>query len=262
MRYTKRHIIHALTLSTVALVLTGCEQDLPVYDSPHNALNFDVTLDEETNEVIEKNYSFIYSGDDVMTDTLWLKVSTQGFLSDQNRPFELQQITAGEGKKDAKAGVHYESFDSESMRTKHLIIPAGANKCKFPVVLLRDASLAESDVYLYFQIKPNDYFEQGLIPYRTVKITISNSLKRPDGWEDYYFGTYGPVKHKFMIDETGLRWDDDFCTNLTDFGYIQYLTMMLHQRLQVVNAERKKQGLDILKEATGKAVKFDFGASY
>jgi len=91
---------------------------------------------------------------------------------------------------------------------------------------------------------------------------ISNKLSKPEGWESGYFGTYGPVKHKFMIDETGLRWDDEFCTNLNDFGYIQYLTMYLYQRLQVVNAERKKQGLDILKEATGKAVKFDFGGSY
>ncbi|MBR6828206.1 MAG: DUF4843 domain-containing protein [Prevotella sp.] len=248
-------------LVSIVMVLTGCENELPVYDNPHNSLNFAVTLDEETGSVIEKNYSFVYAGDAVQTDTIWITVNTQGFLSDADRPFQLQQITAGEGLKDAEAGVHYERFDSETMRTK-LFIPAKAYTQKFPVVVYRDASLAEGDVHLYFQIKPNEHFEQGLIPYRTVKLAISNSLKRPEGWEEYYFGTYGPVKHKFMIDETGLRWDDEFCSNLTDFGYIQYFTMMLHQRLQVVNAERKKQGLDILKEANGKAIKFDFGASF
>ena len=244
------------------LVVTGCEQDLPLYDNPEDALNFSVTLDEETGEVVEKNYSFVYAGDAVTTDTIWVTVSTQGFLSDDDRPFLLQQIPAGEGLRDAVAGVHYESFDSESMRGKHLVIPGGSYKHRFPVVVYRDESLSEGDVCLYFQIKPNEYFVQGLMPYRTVKIVISNTLKRPEGWEEYYFGTYGQVKHKFMIDETGLRWDDEFCTNLTDFGYIQYLTMMLHQRLQEVNAERKRQGLDILKEADGRAVKFDFGASY
>lgn len=246
----------------IVMMLTSCEQDLPVYSDPHDALNFAVTLHEESGEVVEKNYSFVYAGDAVKQDTIWITVNTQGFLSESDRPFLLQQIPAGEGMKDAQAGTHYESFDSESLRTKYLFIPAKAHQRSFPVVLYRDASLAEGDVRLYFQLKPNDNFEQGLIPYRTVKLVISNSLKRPEGWEDYYLGTYGPVKHKFMIDETGLRWDDDFCTNLTDFGYIQYLTMMLHQRLQVVNAERKKQGLDILKEENGKAVKFDFGASY
>lgn len=252
----------AICALLVSVAFVGCEKGLPVYDYPHNSLNFVVTLDEETNEAVEKNYSFVYAGDAVKTDTIWVTVTTQGFLSDKDRPFQLQQITAGEGKKDAQAGVHYESFDSEQMLSRHLVIPAGASKHKFPIVVYRDPSLTEYDVFLYFQIKPNEYFGQGLTNYRTVKLVISNSLKRPEGWEEYYFGTYGPVKHKFMIDETGLRWDDDFCTSLTDFGYIQYLTMMLHQRLQEVNAERKKQGLDILKEENGKAVKFDFGASY
>ena len=252
----------AICVLLASIVFVGCEKSLPVYDYPHNSLNFVVTLDEETNEVVEKNYSFVYAGDAVETDTIWVTVTTQGFLSDKNRPFLLQQITAGEGKRDALADIHYESFDSEQMLVHHLVIPAGASKHKFPIVVYRDASLSEGDVCLYFQIKPNEHFEQGLTNYRTVKLVISNTLKRPEGWEEYYFGTYGSVKHKFMIDETGLRWDDEFCTSLSDFGYIQYLTMMLHQRLQVVNAERKKQGLDILKEEDGRTVKFDFGASF
>lgn len=250
----------ALTAS-FALALASCENELPVYSFPDDSLNFQVKLDETSGEVMEKNYSFIYSGDDVMVDTLWFKVDTQGFLSDTDRPFQLQQIPSGEDFVDAQADVHYLGFDSEEMRSR-LVIPAGANTARFPIVVYRHASLSEGDVRLYFQVKPNGIFSQGMLPYRTVKVVISNTLSKPDGWENYYFGTYGPVKHKFMIDETGLRWDDDFCTSLDDFGYIQYLTMMLHQRLQEVNAERKKQGLDILKEATGKAVKFDFGASY
>lgn len=257
---TNRYKNAALCL--LAAILMGCEKELPVYDYPINSLNFSVKLDEETGESLEKNYSFIYSGDAVTHDTIWITVNTQGFISDKDRHFELEQISAGEGYADAKAGVHYESFDSESMRSRHLIIPAGKNTQKFPVVVYRDVSLSESDVRLYFQVRQNDNFSQGLIPYRTVKLVISNMLKQPEGWEPYYFGTYGPVKHKFMIDETGLRWDDDFCTNLTDFGYIQYLTMFLHQRLQVVNAERKKQGLEALKEENGRLVKFDFGASF
>ena len=148
-------------LVSIVMVLTGCENELPVYDNPHNSLKF------------------VYAGDAVQTDTIWITVNTQGFLSDADRPFQLQQITAGEGLKDAEAGVHYERFDSETMRTK-LFIPAKAYTQKFPVVVYRDASLAEGDVHLYFQIKPNEHFEQGLIPYRTVKLAISNSLKRPE----------------------------------------------------------------------------------
>lgn len=256
----KTKILSFIALSG-PLWLASCETELPVYSHPDDALNFAVTLDEETGEVVDRNYSFIYAGDAVTQDTIWVTVNTQGFLSDHDRSFELQQITAGEGLKDAQPGVHYQAFDNESLR-QHLVISAGKNTQRFPVVLYRHESLQEGDVSLYFQIKPNQHFVQGLMPYRTVKLTISSSLKQPLGWESYYFGAYGPVKHKFMIDETGLRWDDEFCTSLTDFGYIQYLAMFLYQRLQQVNAERKKQGLEALKEENGKAVKFDFGGSY
>ncbi len=262
-----KHIVISL-LS--AIVLAGCEKELPVYDYQVNSLNFDVTLDEETGEAVEKNYSFVYSGNDVMTDTIWVTVNTQGFLADTDRPFELQQVKAlrsdtslvDTAYSNAVPDVHYKDFNDEDFKKRYLFIPARQNTQKFPVVVMRDASLSKEDVRLYLQIKPNGHFDQGLIPLRTMKIVISNNYKKPAGWVDYYFGAYGPVKHKFMIDETGLRWDDEFCTNLTDFGYIQYLTMSLYQRLQEVNAERKKQGLDVLKEEDGRAVKFDFGASF
>ena len=243
-------------------ILSGCEKALPVYDYSRNSLNFDVELDDETNEAVEKNYSFIYSGEDIHKDTLWFKVNTQGFLTDNNRSFELQQINSGETISDAIPGIHYIAFDNAELQSKYYYIPANTNTQKFPVIVIRDASLKNEDVALYFQLKPNDNFDQGIIAYRTVKLIISDNYKKPAGWSEYYFGTYGPVKHKFMIDETGLRWDDEFCSSLNDFGYIQYLTMTLYQRLKVVNAERKKQGLEVLKETDGREVKFDFGGSF
>ncbi len=67
-----------------------------------------------------------------------------------------------------------------------------------------------------------------------------------------------------MIEQTGLRWDEDFIQELLDgdFGYIQYLTMLLAQRLAEVNADRQSQGLDVLREEDGKAVRFEYGASW
>lgn len=243
--------------------LAACEKDLPVYNEADDALNFVVTLNEETNEAVEKNVSFVYFDETVTTDTVWIQVNTQGFLSDVDRPFELRQVDAQTERPNAQAGVHYVSFDDEKLRSFYQI-PAGANTARFPVVLKRDASLADGDVSLYFQLKDNAYFKQGLLPFRTVKLVISDRLSRPADWEDYYFGVYGTVKHRFMIDHTGLLWDDEFVSKLVtgDWGYIQYLMMLLARELEAENAERAKQGLKPLAEEDGREVAFSWGASF
>lgn len=260
---TSKKICAALLSLSLVLSFVGCEKALPVYDYDGDALNFDVTLDEETSLPVEKLYSFIYVGDSVMVDTVWITLNTQGFVTDNNRSFHLQQVSAGDSVRNAVADVHYQAFDSEAMR-KYYYVPAGKNTVKVPVVVYRDASLADGDVHLNIEVKPDDNFTQGIPAYRMFPLVISNVLTRPSNWSDYYFNTYGPVKHSFMIKQTGLRWDEDFIQTVLDgdYGYIQYLTMFLYQRLQTVNAERQAQGLDVLKESNGKAVKFEYGGSF
>lgn len=245
-----------------AAMLTACEKSLPVYDSPDDALNFEVTLDEE-GIAVERNFTFVYFDDDVLQDTVWVRANTQGFLTDSDRPFELRQISSGTDRPDAVAGQHYVGFDEAEMKS-HLVVPAGASTVRFPVIVRRDASLADSDVSLYFQLRENDNFKQGLIPLRTVKLVISNRLSCPPSWSDFYFGTYGTVKHRFMIDHTGLRWDEDFFKELLagDFGYIQYLGTLLARELKAENARRAADGLMPLKENNGRDVTFAWGASF
>lgn len=240
----------------------SCQMELPMYNQPDDALNFDVSRNGETGQPIDKLYSFVYVGDDVMQDTVWITLKTQGFLKDVDRPFRLHQLMA-DSLVNAVAGVHYTSFDSAEM-LKYCVIPAGQNTVKVPIIVHRDASLDESDVRLNIEVMPNENFTQGVVEKNYYPIVISNLLTKPARWESYYFGTYGPVKHRFMIAQTGLRWDDEFVAQILDgdYGYVKYLTMFLYQRLQVVNAERKAQGLEELKEATGKKVAFDYGGSF
>ena len=60
-----------LAASALLLALTACEKDLPVYDSPDDAINFEMLINSTTGEIEERNYSFVYEGDDVTRDTLW-----------------------------------------------------------------------------------------------------------------------------------------------------------------------------------------------
>lgn len=252
-----------LAACAVAVTLCSCEQDLPTYSSPDDALNFEQQVNAETGLVEERNYSFVYEGDSVMRDTIWLRANTQGFLSSSPQPFALEQVAAGTERPDAEAGRHYISFDDPSLASFY-IVPAGQNTVLFPVVVLRDATLSQSDVSLYFRLKEGGAFCQGLPDQQLVMLCISDHLSRPASWSDYYFGTYGTVKHRFMIDHTGLRWDEPFISQLLDgdWGYIQYLMMLLARELDAENAARARQGLKALAEDNGKPVLFSWGASF
>ena len=72
----------------------------------------------------------------------------------------------------------------------------------------------------------------------------------------YYYGEYGPVKHQFLIDQTGEPWDDEYIVALHDgdSAYLEYLMAKMQNQLDALNAERVAQGLDVLKEADGTEV--------
>jgi len=261
-RYIKVLLLLAFPLVGAVASLTSCEKPLPVYDLDSDALNFSVALDSETGLPKDKLCSFVYISDTINVDTLWITLNTQGFVKDADRPFRLRQV-AVDSVANAVPDVHYTSFDSAEMQ-RYCVVPAGANTVRIPVILHRDPSLEENDVRLNIEVMPNEHFTQGVAESRLYPVVISNMLTKPANWESYYFGTYGPVKHRFMITQTGLRWDEAFLDQILsgDYGYVKYLTMILYQRLQAVNAERKAQGLDVLKEANGKKVAFDYGGSF
>lgn len=263
----RRKILHIILGGFLLGATAACEKDLPVYNYPENMLNFDLDIFWQTGEAKEVTYSFVYEDPNVTVDTVWVTVETMGFLSNQDRPFELQQVASG--KKDAQPGVHYVAFDDPEVSRKYYYIPANEVKVNIPVIVKKDASLEEEDVALYFTFKENEYFGIGYPQYSVMPLTISNKLTKPAAWNgtgDYYFDTYGPVKHRFMIEVTGLRWDDDFMTELFagDFGYIQYLAQLCDKKLKEENARRAEQGLGALAEdeAGLQLVTFSFGAFY
>lgn len=263
----KRMILHAALCSGLLIGFASCEKDLPVYDYPDNMLNFELTISSETKEPELTSYSFVYLPEDIEEDTIWVTVKTMGFLSGQDRPFELEQVASGE--KDAVAGVHYVSFDDAELKSKFYYIPAGAVEQRIPVVVLKDASLETESVNLYFTFKDNGYFRPGYSLYSEMRLNISNMLTKPAAWDDYadyYFDKYGPVKHKFMIDVTGLKWDNEFLeTHLYgEQGYLTYLAQLCDKELRKENARRAEEGLPVLSEdGEGlEPVTFSYGAFY
>jgi len=248
-----KKIIYIMSLLAATLFITSCEKDLPVYDDDTCRINFKYDSQKMNSDFLE-TYSFVYHGD-VQQDTVWVTVNTMGFLSDEDRYFELQQVETKDTL-NAVPGKHYVSFDDMK---QYYYIPAGANTATVPVVLLRDASL-ESDSYLLkFELKENDNFKKGYDRYSYRKILFSDQIAEPTGWKTYalfyYISPYTTALHRFIIDVTGDTWDDNYITSAcSDSGFMYYIGGWLKNKLAEVNAERAAQGLDPLMNDDGKPI--------
>lgn len=161
-----KQLINILTGSLFLFGMSSCEKDLPVYETPDCWLNFVyyssydgsvLGTEEVTDEMRYASYSFVYVGEEVEVDTVWFEISTMGFVSDEDRPLELEQIQMGN---DAKADVYYVAFTNEELKAKYMI-PARKTGTKIPVVVKRDPSLSNGDVTLQFTFKDNGYFKPG-----------------------------------------------------------------------------------------------------
>lgn len=267
--------IYKLIMGAAALlpVLASCEQDLPVYSDETNRLNFYYSINSyETFKpaLSESSYSFVYGADTRTRDTLWFDIETMGKLRNFDRPVRITQVdTTGVM---AIPGTHYVPFDSPEL-APYYVVKANQARARIPIIILRDPSLKNEVVTLKFRITPNDYFQNGYAQYQTRLLTFSDMLSKPSKW-DYgfpgpygtwtisvtdYFGVYGQVKHKFLIEHTGEAWDDTFIERLMtgDSNYLYYLSAKMKEELNTENEQREEQGLDPLAEADGTPVSFD-----
>ena len=257
-------------LLVVAAGLASCEKDLEVYSDPTCRLNFYYDIDAVSDfkpEMARSTYSFVYGNPNLSSDTVWVEVETMGFVADTDRAITIEQVDST-GVDNAVAGKHYVAFNDPQM-AKHYFMPARKARTRLPIVMLRDASLKTSTVVLKYRIKANENFVNGYDAYTERVLLFTDQLSEPSKWTygypyygDWtisfadYFGDYGLVKHQFLINETGDKWDDEFIDKLMtgDSNYLQYMYRKMAKRLREVNAERQAQGLDILREADGTPV--------
>jgi hypothetical protein len=264
----KNNLYRIILVAVFVTAISSCEKELEVYNAGEG-LNF---IYESAGDTV-KNYSFVYVSSALMQDTIWLNVETIGPLSDKTRQFEFEQVQTGSD--DALSGTHYVPFNDPGLQN-YYAIPSGKSTASVPVVLKRDASLKTSMVNLLISIKSNENFKLTNPDRNRMKIVFTDQLGKPSCWAYYcsaYFGEYGPVKHQWLIEQTGNKWDDDYLSNVLGFtsstvyqngtnanydsGYCAYLSQALTVRLDAYNAERTAQGLEVLKESDGTVVSFN-----
>ncbi len=250
-----------------AIFVSGCENKLEMFNHS-DGLNF--IYNNNVDSIV--NYSFVYGPSTAVTDTILLNVETMGFIGENAREVTLEQIPA-EGT-NAISGTHYVPFNDPTVKNNY-VIPKGVVTATLPVIIKRDASLKSSTVTLVVGFKENNYFKSGLPKRSRFKIIFTDQLSKPANWAAYaigYFGAYGVVKHQFLIDQTGKKWDDEYLSKELGFtssttytggtnsnydaAYCEYLLEVIIRKLSAYNALRISQGLGVLKEADGTIVSF------
>lgn len=198
------------------------------------------------------SYSFFYLETEADKDNVSIKVHAMGQPSDVDRPFLLLQANAGAAGS-AVAGKHYLPFDSEEMR-KRMVMPAGKNEVDVPVTLYKDASLDLTIVKLLVKVAENENFKVGVVEKEDAEIAFSAQAIKPTNWVDWYdaFGaSWGSVKMRFIIDNTGIT---NFDKVSGDYSYLYYLNNKLKQKLFEYNTAHPDA---MLAEADGKLVDFE-----
>lgn len=237
-----------------AIGITACNDAAELYNYPENKIGF--VFKNKESRIFTK--SFVHDKAAVIRDTVYLPMRTMGFVPAEDRPISVEQVDITNadvpGALNAIPGVHYVSFDDPDWK-KLAVVKGGKAEMGLPIILLRDASLQNNEIALKVRIVENDVFKitNPLLAERIV--VFSDQLLQPAKWDkDFvrYFGVYGPVKHRFMLDNTTELWDDDFIDYIMydDNSYMSNLMRRLQDKLSDENTRRASAGLGPLRETS------------
>lgn len=236
------------------LSLTACKDSSELYNYPYNKIGF--TFKKLENRIFSK--TFIYDKSTVTRDTVYIPMRTMGFVPKEDRPITVEQIQVTEeevpGAFNAIPGVHYVPLDDPDWR-KMAVAKGGKAEVLLPIILLRDASLADGQFALKLRIVENEVFKIVNPELAERIILTSDQLLRPARWDATFvrfFGAWGPVKHRFMLDNTSDKWDDEFIDYLMyeDASYYLYIRPYLRKKLEEENVKREQAGQGPLREPT------------
>lgn len=215
-----------------------------------------VTIQYEDDDDRSLIKSFIYDGEGVTRDTVYMNVRCIGFQASYDRPIAIiHSDSLAEGEVKAEAGVHFVPFDDEEVADLY-VLKANTSNALLPIIILRDESLKEQLITLNIELVVNEYFDLGILTDLVQTVEISEMLAMPSNWSSI-FGTYGVVKHQWLTDNTGEKWDEDFFTYiLSDINLRKYWDAYVNALLATYNAELAAAGLDPLAEEDGTVIAF------
>ena len=269
--------IYAIVLFAFLLGIAGCTENEMIEYENDPAVYFAGGGDYyNKNDSIHVAHSFFLYPSSENIAVLLLKINTMGKLEPVKRPFAVVQSNAGEPGA-AILGVHYLPFDDPRIaaivdsvgfrdgpyRDSRIIGSDEIMNIKpnwyfgwVAIGFLRDPSLDLETVRLELEVTENEYFRPGINTHRKFVLTTTAQAVKPKNWDTFwknYFGpTWGSVKMRFIIDNTGFT---EFDQQPADVYFTTYLRTTVVARLAEYNEDHPD---DPLREANGDLVTFDF----
>lgn len=226
----KTNTLYFLISASLLFLLNACkEAELPDF-SGEQSITFIEIKDTLT------TYTFFYDDAELTEHTVYFDLQASGYTSDQPREILFKQVVL-EGVDNAEPNVHYEAF---SKNPAAYVVQGGSTRAKIGVKLFRDALVGQQKVTLLFEVAENEHF-QPLDPKNTWrKLVFTSGLIRPNSWTEhtskYYYGEYSVNKHRWMIEQTGKKWDDAFITAVYQAGQAtKYWRDLLNLKLEEYN---------------------------
>ncbi|WP_196937632.1 DUF4843 domain-containing protein [Sphingobacterium pedocola] len=195
--------LHYIFFSLIVL-LTGCEKNEPIVFKKEDAalqLWFGTT-----NQVLDSvSFNFSYMTSD--TDSVVFNARILGKPLDHDIEFELSP--------EGDADLVYFALPK-------FIIKAGEVEVKYPIYFEKPDNYQEfktAEGVILFKLKPSPMFKEGNKEMSALKISLKNSLAKPDNWDsalfpysslNTYFGAYSNRKFEFMIETLGVSYFNVF----------------------------------------------------
>lgn len=257
--------IQYLLFVIYALGLFSCQQvEVPIkQQDPY--VNFYDSVNLYRRCIQTQTLNFYYMNDTVTRDTVWFKIVSLGSVPSRDYHVKVIECKTNSNAlidmKNAESGIHYVPFDNPGLQ-KMMVLHKGALLDQIPVVVLRDKSLKDESRRIVMRIADSDDVKaadqhpdtHGDVAF--VALYISDGLAQPTSWGTAFFlGTYGKVKHDFIIRHSGKKWDDSFIKSL-DNNSKTYFLYKFKNELAQENRERVAKGLPVLTEKNGTAVEF------
>ncbi len=249
------------TVAMLTALLAACKKDQYYLYNDSARLQFGPSPDRIYTASFEmadtaKPFTFYYEPAATTQDTVFFDIYAIGGVSGKDRPFTIEQVTVT-GAENAVPGVHYKAFSDPSLKDMYQI-RAGEVHRSIPVILLRDPSLKSKNVKLQIAVKANEHFLPGEVRKLWRRVELTDMLSQPAAWNasaaQYYWGKYSRVKHSFMIEQTGEKWDQEFLLNInTDFALLTF--WKLKMRTLLTDYNNAHPGAPLMDE-TGEPVVF------
>lgn len=226
-------------------------------------------------------YTFAYLSKEYVKDTVYIPLHTVGNLSENSRLINFKILTKDweyiyDDKKSnlvidsvmkdipflAKEGVHFNFINAKEGK---LLVPAGSTNISLAIEVLRNDSKLQRNAHkLLLQLLPTTDFQLTSPEYSLKRVSISDKLEKPVLWKtnnyyvDLYLGEWSEVKHRFMIDVTGQKWDNPFIRYYvrrhSEPPVLEYYMLKIKKALEAYNSDPTNN--PPLKDENGKEVVF------